>query len=178
MRHIYRSRLVVVAVLMRNVLQQFFMGEREMTKAFSDSNRRFAMLAMMISFLLVGACASGGPTEEPLKPVQRVQLGDDTLDCDSLQGQIFEAERIVARLTQEVDGAQSSAKSQRTWAQLGSYLGQNTQLNSLAASLSDDTAREKREVRDSYQARRDTLLQQYMHKQCSVRADPVSTSRS
>ena len=120
---------------------------------------------------LLAGCSST-PAQPEIKTVQAIQVGDDTLDCSALQSQIFESERVVSALTQELESAKTAAKTNETVASIGSYLGAATWANSLMASSERDTVAEKREVRDSYQRRRDILLQQYMHKQCSVRSEP------
>lgn len=134
-------------------------------------------LTTLMAASLAGCATTGGPEEQPLKVVQAIQVGDDALDCASLQGQIFQAESVVSKLTQEIESSQTMARANDTAAAIGNYLGQSTFLNSLMASSARDTVQDTREVRDSYQRRRDILLQQYMHKKCSVQsqAAPVGS---
>ena len=138
-------------------------------------NRKFTALMgcahVLIASFIVGGCASTGPKEEELVPIQVIQMGDDALDCASLQSEVFKLERVVSQLTQEIEGHKDAARANDAAASVSSYLGgSSTVFSTLMAGASRDAATDKREIRDSYQRRRDVLLQQYMHKQCSVRA--------
>jgi hypothetical protein len=126
--------------------------------------------------MLAGCASTGEPQEEELGVVQAIQVGDDALDCQSLQGQIFNAETVVARLTQQIESSKNSARANDAAGALNSYLGNSSLFNTLLASSARDSVDDAREIRDSYQRRRDILLQQYMHKKCSVAAQTQASS--
>jgi hypothetical protein len=80
--------------------------------------------------------------------------------------EISKMEGAVAKLTADVDRAKSSARGFEIGNMINQQLGQYNSFGSLFAGLSREDADEKREIRESYQRRRDTLLQQYHYKEC------------
>jgi len=136
-------------------------------------NGEYGVIATLV--VAVSGCASNPKgTEAPLSVVQAIQVGDDALDCQSLQSQIFSAEAVVARLTQDIEAQKSSARLNDAAGAINSYMGQSNLFNNLLSTFSRDAVDDKQEIRDSYQRRRDILLQQYMHKKCSVRTQQIT----
>lgn len=122
---------------------------------------------VLISTLVFTGCASTGTGTAP-RVVQAIQVGDDTLTCAQLSAQIGYAETVISNLNKEIEDHRTMARTNDATGAINSYLGNSSVFSSLAASFSRDSVSDKREVRDSHQRRRDILLQQYMHKQCSV----------
>jgi len=134
-----------------------------------NKTTRNALAPFALSLLAVG-CA-GTPAQPELKPVQVVQASDPALACPELMTEISTMESAVARLRAEADNAKSSARTFDIANSLGQSFGNynpfNSSLNSIMAGFNREKADLKRETLDSYQRRRDTLMQQYHHKGCA-----------
>lgn len=140
-------------------------------------------LGLLIVIGLCTGCASNSAVDQdplPTTPVARVQIGDDALNCGQLQEEIFAAERIVSRYTQIIDGSKNQKRSQGMLRSLNGVFGAYNPLTDVTAGLvinnAEATIEDAREVRDSYQGRRDTLLQQYMALKCSVDRDQAGSN--
>ncbi len=124
---------------------------------------------VLIAMTAVTGCATTDGMPAP-QVVQAVQIGDDTLDCHELQAQIRYSDATVAKLTEQIDAQKTMARSNDTVGALNGYLGQSSIFNSIAGNIARSSVEDLSEVRDSHQRRRDILLQQHMHKQCSLTA--------
>lgn len=122
----------------------------------------------MAAFTGCATTGANGANEPQI--VQAVQIGDDRLDCYELQAQIRYSDNAVAKLTKSIDSNKSIARSNNTVGALNNYLGKSNIFNSIAGNMARSSVEDLREIRNSHQRRRDILLQQHMHKQCSLTA--------
>lgn len=124
---------------------------------------------VLIAMSAVTGCATTDGMPAP-QVVQAVQIGDDRLECHELQAQIRYSDATVAKLNDQIDSQKTMARSNDTVGALNSYLGKSSIFNSIAGNVARSSVEDLREIRDSHQRRRDILLQQHMHKQCSLTA--------
>lgn len=109
-------------------------------------------------------CATSDIVE--YEPVQVVQAKDPALNCAELQAEILRMETAITDLTNQIGDHKSGAQTVEMAETVNNATGSYNPFSGMVASMSRESAMEKREVRDSYQRRRDSIMQQYFAKDC------------
>lgn len=120
----------------------------------------------LTTLALVAACSSTPEVELPSQPIQVVQLNDPNLSCLELQGEIDNTTQMIGLLNERMDSFNSNASMMEAADAVNSLSGRYNPFNRLFADVSRSNREEVREIRDSYQRRRDVLMQQYHFKEC------------
>lgn len=120
----------------------------------------------LTTLVLCAACSSTPEVEIPRQPIQVVQLNDPNLSCLELQGEIDNTTQMVGLLNERMDSFNSNASMAEAADAVNSVRGSYNPFNRLFADAARSNREEVRDIRDSYQRRRDVLMQQYHFKEC------------
>ena len=119
---------------------------------------RIRLLAVAFSTTLL--ISSPLMAAKSFKRLQVFQPGDPILTCDQLQNEIAVLEENLKTMDGQIATSDSNAQTMAALGAMGAAYG------ALGSSMTANQANEQRAVRDTYQQRRDILMQQFFSKKC------------